>query len=325
MPGRNVEQPFIATGLELYLLHKDKPNVAKVIISYVAKRYRLLSTRASQLSILKRAIIDKYYPEGDVPDGVQALRLTDDQYNAIKAKQHDRLVERSRQCIELDYVAYMDIVNTLRDSNNPAELTVWLLAVTGRRSSEITNGKSTFVAMKSKYVVTFSGQLKTRDPQPYDIPTLAPAAEVIANYERLLELKRPYQAAVGRVVKQLFGDIGINKPHMLRSIYAHVCWELYGKSTNESVIQYISGILGHASYDQVANYSCIKITNVKRSMDLDEMKLATKAEKRVGENIVGYFGQHGELPSTNWLRKQNSSYTVVNRVLKVNADYLAAL
>lgn len=322
MPTRNTEENFIATGLALYKDHKDQPDV---IIKFVAKRYRLLATRASRLSALKRAIIDKHHPEGDISEAVKALRLTDDQYTAIKKKQHESLVERSKRCIEVDYVAYINIVNTLRDSNNPAELTVWLLAVTGRRSSEITNGKSAFTA-KSKYVVTFSGQLKTRDPQPYDIPTLAPAAEVIANYERLYEFKkRPYQAAVGRVVKQLFGNIGITKPHMLRSIYGHVCWELYGKSTKESVIQYISSILGHASYDQVANYSCIKITNVKRSIDLDEMKLATNAERRVGQRIVDYFGQHGKLPSVNWLRKKGSSYVVVRRVLTANADYLESL
>jgi integrase len=316
-----MSKAFVTKGLELYEKHRTKQDVTQIILDHATSSYKKLNTRASALGKLKRVILDKHFPneEDEIPPAVQNMMLSKKQYDAINAVARGKLKKRSKECIEVDFKEYMKVWESVKDTTDPSTLCLWVGAMTGRRSAEITNGRSTFTEMKAnQFELVFNGQLKTRDPLPYAIPTLAPGKDVIANYKRFIEMNTTLTSTVlGRKLRSLFpAPLELTKPHQLRAIYAQACWELYGQKTKQAQHDYISDILGHNGYSSVINYNCVKLSNVslpisENSFDLPKNKANTKCI----ELIVAYHKEHNTMPSVNWLRKQSCSYQVAKRVL----------
>ena len=126
-------------------------------------------------------------------------------------------------------------------------------------------------------------------------------------------------------LRQLFPDTDVTKIHQLRSIYAYICWELYGKKKQMARHDYVATILGHDGYGSVPNYSTVKVINLPTDvrMKLDEMKINGRADTKAATAIIEYHDRNGGIPTTNWLRKTKKiSHTVAKRVLDNNAAYI---
>jgi hypothetical protein len=65
-----------------------------------------------------------------------------------------------------------EILRTAGPKTSLSALGFALLLVTGRRTAEVTNGRSQFSPGPNPMSALFHGQLKTQHPEPYTIPLL---------------------------------------------------------------------------------------------------------------------------------------------------------
>jgi len=150
----------------------------------------------------------------------------------------------------------------LANSDNPYDLAVALLAVTGRRPIEILHTGHLTACDTNK--CTFSGQAKTREAtharDSLDIFTLAPANLVVNALDKLRDIKRfddltnrqiesRTSGYMGLVVRKNFGDIlekgDLITPKSLRGIWVNVAHHLFRPMAIDSV--FATDQLGHAT------------------------------------------------------------------------------
>ena len=117
--------------------------------------------------------------------------LTPDQWNEINQPGRDLKVERLQNKAPIPVTPYIDTTRRLLRSSDPHELVVGIIAATGRRKTEIlARGEFTLPEqpvdyLHQDYQLTFSGQLKKREPEPpFPIGTLFPAKTVLSAWER---------------------------------------------------------------------------------------------------------------------------------------------
>ena len=185
----------------------------------------------------------------------------------VKKQQQRRYLEPIN-CID----EYQETIEKLLKSSDYRELTIGLIAATGRRPSEIL--KTAHFTQKAQFEINFSGQLKAKgETQTYPTFTLIESAQVVDGLLRLRrmpeikELKRKTLAQIdsGRnstvnskvveyfapLIKPPFGEIQLSAKNLRASyaaisIYLFCPWE---QSTN----QFITERLGHAN-DSTATY-----------------------------------------------------------------------
>ena len=111
-----------------------------------------------------------------------------------------RATDRLTNGNEIDPDQYLEVVGNLLASDNPHELAVGLIAVTGRRPHEIL-ARAKFTAIDGEeYQVMFEGQGKKRGDKPvFKIATLYPADYVIKIHNQLR--KEPDTKALLKKVK----------------------------------------------------------------------------------------------------------------------------
>jgi hypothetical protein len=168
------------------------------------------------------------------------------------------------------------------------ELALALLVLTGRRTTEVLNGRSAFDAAPDprEHACLFVGQLKARSARaPYRIPLLAPFADVAAALACLrrrqagggggggggdrdggggglsnVDVSRRYQSGLGQHLKAHPVYASLGKVHALRAVYANACLHLFDWSdrpwSDNAVVMHV---LGHASPDESLAYTAMRV------------------------------------------------------------------
>lgn len=115
-----------------------------------------------------------------LPPACDTFCLTKQQTIQLKRKREDSQIKKNESLIRIDAPTLLRVVTTLLEDASPttsfAKLILPLLVASGRRLTEICNGRSTFTAVDdTEYACIFDGQLKKRGKAtPYRIPLLVP-------------------------------------------------------------------------------------------------------------------------------------------------------
>lgn len=99
-----------------------------------------------------------------LPENARQLKITREEMRACKREGARKALEKNRRKEKVDGCALLDRARehvALPDLPSFAELALALMLVTGRRSCEILNGRSTF-AKEDEYALRFAGQAKKR-------------------------------------------------------------------------------------------------------------------------------------------------------------------
>lgn len=176
---------------------------------------------------------------------------------------------------------YVETIENLLKSPDYRELTVGLIAATGRRISEILSTAS--FAQMGQFEVAFEGQLKAKgETGEYAAFTLVESAFVVDGILRLrriaeikemkhwnlAEIDSGKNNTVNRYVKQHFGEL-IDPPHgekelsskNLRAAYAAIAIYLFCPS-NHSESLFIKERLGHTSDATASNYEDYQVVDI---------------------------------------------------------------
>lgn len=191
-----------------------------------------------------------------------------------EAKRDARLTNQSMIRRPDELVAHM---RELLTSDEWYEVAACLSLATGRRLAEVL--RFAVFREKSLYSVLFRGQRKSKQADvEYEIPTLVPASEVIAGWQRLRSLRNfdetpsdqlsssfgePVKTTVirefGRFIEATEGHAALYT-HMLRAVYPRLCIRYFLPSyVNE--VAFASEILGH-----VVNRDGELVPNVSASL-----------------------------------------------------------
>ena len=218
-----------------------------------------------------------------VPRGFESLKLTREELLAHKrAAEAAQVRKNERVLVIADAAPLLRLVERLLESASPrdsyARLVLPLLLVSGRRSSEITNGRSSFTPLPHAHGCMFAGQLKKKKAAPatpYPIPLLVP----FATFARGLNVLRDKQgtdvammsnsAVCDRYASNLKRDMldvlvegGMPPchPHDLRSAYAALVFELF--ECEHTFARTAMRILGHESLRESLSYNNVRIRRV---------------------------------------------------------------
>ncbi|HEY9299250.1 MAG TPA: protelomerase family protein [Phormidium sp.] len=176
---------------------------------------------------------------------------------------------------------YQEVIETLLESYDYRELTVGLIAATGRRPSEILQ-TATFTQL-GQFEVSFSGQLKAKgERNKYPTFTLVESAKVVdglLKLRRMPEIKEMKQwelfeidsgknSTVNSKVKEFFADL-INPPcgekelsnKNLRAAYAAIAFYLFCPG-NHSQSLFIKERLGHTGDATASNYEDYQVVDM---------------------------------------------------------------
>ncbi len=191
-----------------------------------------------------------------------------------EAKRDERLTNQSMIRHPDELVARM---RELLISDEWYEVAAGLSLATGRRLAEVLR----FAAFREKslYSVLFSGQRKSKQADmEYEIPTLAPAREIVAAWQRLRSLRNfdetpsdqlsssfgePVKTTVirefGRFIEATEGHAALYT-HMLRAVYPRLCIR-YFLPSHVNEVAFASEILGH-----VVNRNGELVPNISASL-----------------------------------------------------------
>lgn len=207
-----------------------------------------------------------------LPANARALVVTRAEMLTCKRAGARRTVERNRArvCVHgrlLLAEARAVVADSCDDHqrHHPMAVALALLLVTGRRTCEVLNGTSV-LTVEASYAVRFAGQAKRRDGDgggdAYVVPTLAPAAQVVAALEALRAAQGRatrtnratsscYQSALAQRLRATWPEC--DRVHALRGLYACMALRLFDWGVEHSEAYVAMCLLGHAGlYESLA-------------------------------------------------------------------------
>lgn len=201
-----------------------------------------------------------------LPPNVYALRATRAEVREVKRLSARGAVEKNRTRRRVDGRALLAAARAgiAESKQDPIDLALALMLLTGRRTCEILNGASTF-AIEGEHALRFGGQAKRRGGggADYVIPTLAPAARVAEAWHALRALQgqavlsneatsRRYQGTLSRRVAAAWPQVGC--AHGMRGVYACMALRLF--DWGDAADAYVAmGILGHRGLHESLVYT----------------------------------------------------------------------
>lgn len=212
-----------------------------------------------------------------LPDNVEGMKLSTDEYDTIVTQQSARLEKKNEKLTVVNHAgeflnACRDIIRNARREQK-ARLEVALLCVSGRRLTELLLPTSRFDPTDHKYACIFSGQLKKKEAEPpYCIPLLVD----YASFRAALAAHRAKQVAdIGTKSKKQVsgGGWGIKKclghhfgdylnshasAHTLRAVYIRMVYEAFdcGEFALPRVVQ---KALGHVTLKESLHYMSTRL------------------------------------------------------------------
>ena len=198
----------------------------------------------------------------------------------------EKTTEAIRKCI--DYVTLCSESNKKGIAlGSDKRLGVCLLLLSGRRTSEILNGKSVFTKGTKPTSVVFFGQLKKNEAgmedvdMSYEIPLLCTSSVFIEGMKTLRnlqgnrtftnkEVNAKYSTNLRYWTQKIFEispnsktEADIISPHDLRRIYVIAVYTMYNFAEQRMAINAVAKvILGHESLETSLNYLTIKLNGL---------------------------------------------------------------
>ena len=266
------------------------------------EHYTTPCARRNKVSLLRNYFMETYPAQAGALANVQ---VSAEEGRECKRSQRKSTADRQRRVTKVpngDAIVDYCLKELENHSPRPSEtrsqelgrLAICLLAVTGRRTTELLNGISTFRAVSGNpHVCVFRGQLKSKAKGAYRIPLLVPFDVVKQGLSRLKRLQvgdgvggmnnaqvsSKYQRALSRALEAQEahqGPMGVfRKIHELRAFYACAAYEAFdvvirnpnGASSAEefaSLRHAVKSILGHASMSEASKYTRFRVTITKR-------------------------------------------------------------
>ena len=205
-----------------------------------------------------------------LPPHVDALRLAGDELRALERLADARLLAKQEALVVVPGAVLahaVHVATTATPGMGVAALALNLLLLSGRRSSEILNGSSTFAPTARATTCLFGGQLKTREARPpYEIPLLcefdafsnnlralreAQGGRVLSASECSQRYAKPLQLALRRLYPMA------PKVHALRSMYMAYVMELYEADCTFNIAAMRA--LGHTTLQDSLAYNAVRL------------------------------------------------------------------
>lgn len=241
---------------------------------------KFLTLRRSALRALLGEEIARPGSRSPYAKGYRALALESEEYQQLRHHTEETVdLRRENQAHVRETRDYLNHAVSLTRSSDVMRLIAGLLALTGRRPSEvaITGTLMELVGEGGDYCVVFEGQAKTKGREGtrygtrFPIPTLCAPRVAIEAWERLRRSSRGQEIAameprvfnsrlgwtLGYIVGNEFSRHLLNRekaqPKDLRGIYAEICNQIYngdgliGRRIMDNGLYY-SRILGHGAH-----------------------------------------------------------------------------
>lgn len=223
-----------------------------------------------------------------LPRHVRDVHITRDEARRCDELKRTHLVARHEHAHRVDGSAWLAEAQRTASRADRAglfDLALALLLLTGRRTSELLNGRSRFERVPgAPRALRFWGQLKRSSAanddgdsgatDSYVVPVLADAALVLSALEAL-RLKQPsnvarldnaavsarYQSGLGRHLARhaVYGSVGTSRVHLLRSAYAalvHACFDCGGRTVQAVAHR----VCGHTDLADALHYTALALT-----------------------------------------------------------------
>ena len=204
-----------------------------------------------------------------LPANVYALRVTRPEMRACKTLGIRSTLEKNRRRVCVSGRALLADARRIvasPSSHDLLDVAMALMLVTGRRTCEVLNGRSSFDALDD-HALSFAGQAKKRGrAEAYHIPTLAPTNDILKAFDDLrlrqdaqqltnaktsLRYQRPLSLRLAARAP-LWSQVGCI--HGLRGTYACMCLRLFdwGDASDAFVAMCI---LGHRGVQESLVYT----------------------------------------------------------------------
>lgn len=199
---------------------------------------------------------------------------------AVAVNEHAAELRDERNLNVVTYNNYQDFLNNcisvlvsyvMETVGSVEDVLIALLALTGRRCSEIASGQSDFEMVDHAYALTFKGQLKTKGDteKKYSIHTLCPPGLVVGAYEKLigkigkknpLDAEKRWNSVCNKRIKEILGND--TKLHALRALYLSATFQAFKYETCIAYNYFIQKAAGHSDISSSHAYTCCRVTGV---------------------------------------------------------------
>ena len=234
-----------------------------------------------------------------LPQHVRNVRLTAEETNLCKKMARANLNAKHNQSVVVNGDALYEWVKTTLCNHATIdlyELILALLVATGRRTTEVCNGKSRFQGTEEGcHFARFSGQIKLRkqlveeEDEPYVIPLMVPQSVVSDALVRLRQqqpddihawtharVSSRYQSGLGQYLQRsrlksfIQGKITV---HSLRSVYALMVAKLFTTPPHLSTVAVAQRVCGHRFVSSALAYTAVNVNMVHNVGCLGAMPL----------------------------------------------------
>lgn len=202
---------------------------------------------------------------------ISNFRTTTSDWETCKNLSKDRTRERNRKVVTVEKsMKYLmrarELVETCDQRTSIGELGFALMLTSGRRMSEIFNGRSRFRQGSNACSAFFTGQLKTESKGEYEIPLLCNFENFMnaLNYLREKQgnvseltndqVNAKYSSNLNKLLKmKLFYPLSTN--HDCRRFYIQAIWKGYKYEGQHTFNAVAMQFLGHSDLQESLNYN----------------------------------------------------------------------
>ena len=206
-----------------------------------------------------------------LPPNVEEMKLSHRELVSLKRRREETVLHKQEQlCHVRGAAAWLHHAIALARTSTPdmpfPRLAIPLLLLSGRRTTELMNGRSSFLPLGRATTCFFSGQIKKRgqDGGGYEIPLLCDYS-IFVNALAVLRSKQGGEVldsveCNNRYAQALRAGVGTvfpfaACPHTLRAVYASFCYHLYSSEVtfNRAAMR----ILGHEKLEVSLSYNSV--------------------------------------------------------------------
>ena len=200
------------------------------------------------------------------------LRMSKDEHYARNAPTNRKTELQSLAGVPFNPFEAIEIAEKALNSPSYLERVAAFEFLTGRRNIEVLNQKG--YKLSGRYTIEFSGQVKTKKPQPYTLYSLCEARKVIdamVRFNREADMRelegdsneqksKRRNSSTNAAVRRVFGKV-LQPPvgqkhlsnHNLRAAYVQAASVLF-KDPLTSMAAFSKSVLGHESVTSTVNY-----------------------------------------------------------------------
>lgn len=277
--------------------------------AFCTARDALLASADADVAPRLRAALDGEEADEDVrallatlpprlAPNVRALRVSRAEVREVKRLSARSAVQKNKTVRDVDGRSLLAAARGIVAGSDGASVTTLALALmvlTGRRTCEVLNGRSGVEAV-GEHTVRFVGQAKRRraDEEGYVVPTLCPAADVVATLDVLRakqghcqltnrQTSRRYQSALHQKLVEWSGPwTQCGCVHGLRGAYACMALRLF-EWGSRSPAYVTMCILGHVGLHESLVYTTMRLGDAfSVEPTLGEGALTEREEEKTG-------------------------------------------